>query len=97
MSKIDLANIKNIPVNDLKSTLAAIQEEIMIRNDKPKEVVKNDKGKVEITCTTCDSKFVQSSKTKHLKSKKHLKAIEYNDTLKRIAKSKTLLGRTGQY
>jgi len=93
--RMDISSCKNLTPDQLRSAIAAFQEELLIRNDKPKDIA--IEGSTKIVCSDCGGSYTSKNKSKHVITQKHKTALENQDQLKRIAKSKTLIARSGRY
>lgn len=89
---MDLSIAKNLTEDQIKTAIAGLKEELLIR------IEQADPNNDNIAnCVFCEIDYLKSNKARHNKTKKHVKAVEYYDSLKRISRSKTLIARAGQY
>ena len=86
---MDLSIVRDLTEDQIKTAIAGLKEELALRE----EIADPDSA----TCVVCDCKYLKTNKARHNKTSKHIKALEYYDSLKRISRSKTLIARTGQY
>lgn len=79
----------------LEQFMYAIQEKLLLIKQKEEEDNKNKKKdpNEKITCKICNGKYTRTNKATHEKTAKHKRELEYTNTLRNLAKSKTLLGR----
>ena len=90
---MDLSKLDTLTEDELKSIIASAKERLLLI-EKDSKLKQEDKYFI---CPDCDSKFTRTNKTQHSRTAKHKRALEYNDMLKRISRSKTLIARSGQY
>mgnify|MGYP001608435547 CR=1 FL=1 len=90
MESIKLADLSK---TEIKEMIAKLKERlIIIESNKlsPREDDNNDKT---IICDICGGKYTYHNKGAHYKTKKHIREEEYNDSIRRLARSKTIAGR----
>ncbi len=80
-------------VEQLQDLIASLKQIIVLKNEEQRIQNNNDKHK----CDICGGYYTYKNKSKHSKTAKHKTAVEHMDTVRRIAKSKTLIARSGQY
>lgn len=83
----------NMTIDQIENLIASLKQLLVLKNQE--EQIANSTGK--IRCNICNGVYTTKNKSHHVKTQKHKTAVEHYDTVKRIAKSKTLIARTGQY
>lgn len=78
---------------ELEALLTTIQQQILLRKQKPQKVKPDEMVK----CNICTGTYTYKHKSRHFKTQIHKTAEENLDALKRIARSKTLIARAGEY
>jgi hypothetical protein len=84
-------NLKTMTTEELRNLKDIIQEQIALRDEKPKKPKLDEVVK----CNICTGSYTYKHKSRHEKTDRHMVAKEHLDTLKRLARSKTLAGRVG--
>ena len=56
-------------------------------NKKPQSIKKVKSPQDKLHCEICDCQYSRANKSQHCKTKKHIKAKDFNDSLLRFAKS----------
>jgi len=79
----------------LEQFLYVIQERLLLIKQKGDEKKKGEKKdpNEKIICEICKGKYTRCNKSIHEKTQKHKREVEFVNTLRNLAKSKTLLGR----
>jgi len=87
-------NFQTMSTEELENLLTTIQQQILIRKDKKVQKCKPDEI---VKCNICTGSYTYKHKARHFKTQIHKTAEENLDALKRIARSKTLIARAGEY
>jgi hypothetical protein len=86
-------HLDKFSISDLEKIILAAQKIIETKKEEehPQPVVKDMKQK--ILCDICGGRYTIANKSKHVKTKKHINEVEWMKSLKKVARSKTLVGR----
>lgn len=87
MESINLADLKK---SEIKEMIAKLTERLVIIEKKQEN---NDNKKESQICDECGGKYTLHNKSVHNKTQKHMKQVQYNDSIRRLARSKTIAGR----
>ncbi|HNE92511.1 MAG TPA: hypothetical protein PKG56_00080 [Chitinophagaceae bacterium] len=92
-----MTSIYNLTPEELEKMMYAIKEHLtLIKKDEEDEFAPKDRNQ-KITCKICKGQYLRLNKAKHCRTQKHKRELEFMETLRNLAKSKTLLGRTTKY
>ena len=83
-----------MPTQEIQDLITTLQQQLLIRYEEEKTVAIADGS---VICNICSGKYTYAHKAKHFRTQKHKTAEIHLDAIKRIARSKTLIARTGQY
>jgi hypothetical protein len=89
-------SLNNYTTEQLEQIVLAINEKILLAKKTEEEANKHIEKKPtdKIVCKICKGKYTRSNKAKHEKTARHKREVEFTNTLRNLAKSKTIMGRT---
>lgn len=92
MESIKLTDLSK---EEIKDTIAKLNERLTIVETNERKIKlatpynKNEK----VICDICGGKYTVRNKAVHFKTDKHKREERYNDTIRRLTRSKTIAGR----
>jgi Tfp pilus assembly major pilin PilA len=81
--------------NEIKQKIAELQAQlILIESKEPRRKKVSERNEKHV-CEICGGKYTWQNKSTHIKTKKHIREVQHIDTIRRVARAKTLDGRAG--
>lgn len=79
----------------IKQRIAELQAKlIVIESKEPRKKTNSDRDQ-KMKCDICSGKYTWQNKNTHNKTARHQRELQHIDTVRRIARAKTLDGRAG--
>jgi hypothetical protein len=86
--------LKSLSKEQIKDMIATLTERLVIIETKEKNTIKSPSYRKEKTiCDICGGKYSHYNKPMHAKAQKHIVAVRNNDSIRRLARSKTIASR----
>lgn len=89
---MESVKLNELGSEDLKEMIATLQERLVIVETR-KKTKKDDPAGNYCACDICGGKYTLKNKSTHCKTQKHVREVRYNDSIRRLARSKTIASR----